>query len=174
MFKNCYAEDDEHMSTLRLFNQEVLLSYRLLFGQTKASRQYYHKNERTRVMPSGGEVDPLLDILCSSSGAASLGILPEKLWPPSCCDYEGHLLEHSTYSTALDFPVLGTRLLKIQDFDTRHTPYKLRELWRDRRQPLQWYAFWAVLIVGGATIVIGLCQIVLSIVQLGVSSRDND
>lgn len=169
ILQDCYPFDEDSVPILRLLNQEIILSYRLLFGQTKASRRHFQKVVRKKVMSDKSEVDPLLQILCTRPMDPSIRALPADVWPPSCRDYDGQLLEQSTYSTALDFPLLGSRLLKIQEFDQRHHPYKLRDLWRDRRNPLQWYAFWAINIIGGVTIVIGLCQLAVSLLQLAIS-----
>jgi len=73
------------------------------------------------------------------------------------------------YSAELDFPILGSRLLRIQAFNLRQQPRRIRDLWRDRRNPLQWYTFWAVLIIGGATILLGVLQLLVSTAQLVTS-----
>jgi hypothetical protein len=44
-------------------------------------------------------------------------------------------------------------------------------LWRDRRNPLQWYTFWAVLVVGGVSILLSFLQLVVSVAQLVVAIK---
>lgn len=96
--------------------------------------------------------------------------LPSSLWPDSRVDADGNLLEQDVYSTAIDFPMLAPRLLKLQQFDVRQQPSRMRDLWRDRRNPMQWYAFWAVLIIGGLTILISLLQLIVACLQLAWSA----
>jgi hypothetical protein len=56
----------------------------------------------------------------------------------------------------------------------RQQPSKVTDLWRDRRNPLQWYTFWAVLWVGGASIVLAVLQLVVSLVQTVFGAPKND
>jgi hypothetical protein len=157
------------------FLQEVLLSYRLLFGQDRESRALFRETQRKRLRVNDNFGDELLDSLCSDSYGSwlfknSIKALPTAFWPDSCLGLsranESYLLEQSVYSTLSDFPVLGERLLKIQKFSYRQSPSRVRDLWRDRRNPLQWYTFWAVLWVGGVTIILGLVQIGLASAQV--------
>lgn len=69
------------------------------------------------------------------------------------------------YSARIDFPRLGSRLVDLQNFNLRQRPNKLIELWRDRRRPMQWYAFWVVLLVGGAANLLALLQLVIAVLQ---------
>ena len=115
--------------------------------------------------------DSLLNILCQEKAGKKLRALPRDIWPDSCRDFEGYLLEQEVYSASTDFPVLGSRLLALQAFNLRQQPSRMRDLWRDRRNPLQWYTFWAVLVIGGLTIIITLLQFFVALAQLGVTFR---
>lgn len=149
-----------------MYKREVLLSYRLLFGQDHASRRHIRKVGRRQNAPKPEQYDQLLDTLCGQTTHVCARHLPTCLWPESCRGPDGRLLKQDVYSTALDFPILGRRLLRLQAFDERQQPARIRDLWLDRRSTLQWYAFWAVLIIGGLTILLTILQLVVACVQL--------
>lgn len=75
----------------------------------------------------------------------------------------------SVYSARIDFPFFGDRLLGIQDFVITQCADDWRTLWRDRRDMNRFWTLWAVLIVGGITIVLGILQVSLAIAQLGAA-----
>lgn len=170
--------------------QEVLLSYRLLFGQTHKSRkllgQILHhlpsdpEADTSRIVGGLQEdmLDTFLETLCTSplhSGRCfsglSLGKKPRPhirgdLFPSSSLNVHDELIESDTYSARDDFPTFGLRLLALQRHNMRRQPSKVTDLWRDRRNPLQWYTFWAVIWVGGGAIVLALLQLVVAVVQM--------
>ena len=80
-------------------------------------------------------------------------------------DISHQLIQPDTYSSRDDFPHFGSRLLAVQQYNLRQQPSRVRDLWRDRRNPLQWYTFWAVLWVGGITTVLGILQLAAGITQ---------
>lgn len=145
------------------------MSYRLLFGQTRGSQQLAKAALRKLQSTQEGEYDELLNLLCTRSIDRRLHSLPTCVWPVTCRSFEDALQEQSSYSSQDDFPLLGQRLAKIQEFTLRQQPSKLTDLWRDRRNPLQWYTFWAVLVVGGFSILIGMLQLFVGIAQLVVA-----
>jgi hypothetical protein len=147
-------------------HQEVLMSYRLLFGQTRGARRLAKAELKVLREEQGSEYDHLLDLLCVRPCGGMVRALPLSLWPATCRSFEGSLQEESTYSSQDDFPMFGQRLAKLQEFSLRQQPSKLRDLWRDRRNPLQWYTFWAVLIIGGVSIVISVLQLLVAMAQL--------
>ena len=122
---------DEDCGSVQLF-QEILLSYRLLFGQSRAAR----KTGRGTVhdLAATGQFDRLLIPLCTKP-AKSIRQLPEALWPLPCRDVDGKLQEVESYSSQDDFPILGHRLVALQEFNNRQQPSRLRDLWKDRRSP---------------------------------------
>ncbi len=63
----------------------------------------------------------------------------------------------------------GPRLIKLQQFSARQRPSKLTYLWRDRRNPLQWYTFWAVSLLGGGANILSALQLAAGIAQLKAS-----
>ncbi|KAK0609967.1 hypothetical protein B0T17DRAFT_603395 [Bombardia bombarda] len=138
------------------------------------------KSDRRATQHDGSTVresiDKLLLVVCttplfSSWGQKNIAALPGNLFPVSARDLDDQLQERDTYSARDDFPVFGKRLLTLQHHNLRQQPSKMRDLWRDRRNPLQWYTFWAVFLVGGISIVLSLLQLAVSAAQLYIAVR---
>lgn len=153
-------------------HQEVLMSYRLLFAHSKKSRTLL-KRSLKELRTRDNCYDSFLDIVSASTRDRNVQGLPLLLWPVTCRGPDGVLLEQSSYSSQDDFPLFGQRLAKLQDFSLRQQPSQLRDLWRDRRNPLQWYTFWAVLVVGGSSIVLAVLQLVVGVLQVVYSTGSN-
>lgn len=100
-----------------------------------------------------------------------LSLLPSSIFPFSALDIDNQLQESDIYSVRDDFPILGARLLILQHYNMRQQPSRVRDLWRDRRNPLQWYTFWAVLWIGGVTIVLAVLQVLVGVVQISLAGR---
>ena len=47
---------------------------------------------------------------------------PSEMWPITCRDVEGCLQQCDVYNVQDDFPRLGQRLIKLQQFNLRQTP----------------------------------------------------
>ncbi|KEZ45513.1 hypothetical protein SAPIO_CDS1837 [Scedosporium apiospermum] len=161
--------------------REVLLSYRLLFGQSSRSRDL----ARGLLAEAGkkGQDDPFLYAICTANLSRSVwqrfckfgtrsSSLPPSIFPPYILDVDGSILESDTYSARHDFPVFGNRLLVLQRYSLRQQPSRVRDLWRDRRNPLQWYTFWAVLWVGGLSLILSAVQVGLAAGQLYYASPE--
>lgn len=157
---------------VRQLHREILMSYRLLFGQRRASRKLA-KAELYVLKRQDANYDQLLNALCTQSCDSIIRALPLAFWPVTCRSFEGYLQEESAYSSQDDFPLFGQRLAKLQEFTLRQQPSRLRDLWRDRRNPLQWYTFWAVLIFGCMSIIIALLQLAVAVAQLAAASPSN-
>ena len=131
--------------------KEVLLSYRLLFGQSASSRKFF----RRIFSPSdvqGCQVDTLLPQLCANSRFdCPLALIP---------------LDRSIYFLARDFPVLYDRVELIANELKDARPKSFRGLLRDRRDTLQYWTFWLVSIIGGVSILLSLIQVILQGIQL--------
>lgn len=184
----------------------MLLSYRLLFGQSSRSRKQINKElsqlskrasktkhchstskyQQPSTSPSNvitTHIDPFLFTICTiplhsrlrffsfTSQKKHYDLLPGALFPSSALDIHDQLQECDTYSACDDFPVFGHRLLKLQRYSMRQQPSRVRDLWRDRRNPLQWYTFWAVLWIGGLTSALAVLQLVVGVVQIAVTIR---
>ena len=138
----------------------MLLSYRLLFAQDKKSRRLFSR--LCRDLKKQNQYDPFFDDLCT----AKLQTL-EKRYPK----LRGKLDPRGSVFYASEFECLGSRLLKLQQFGERHKPRKLLDLYKDKRDSEKYFTFWAVIWIGGATIVLGIMQVLLSAAQLAVSYK---
>ena len=94
---------------------------------------------------------------------------PSEIWPITCRTMEGRLQQCDVYSARDDFPRLGPRLVRLQQFNSRQRPSRLTDLWRDRRNPLQWYTFWAVVLVGGLSNILALLQLLVAVIEVQAS-----
>jgi hypothetical protein len=143
--------------TSSAYLKEIRLSYRLLFSDNSRSRRRYQRVERKFALAEG-QRDLFLDQLC----ALSTGIEPED----SLADENHPAPTRASYNTTSDFPILGERLLIIQDYMDRQQPSTVVALWKDRRDLLRFYTFWAVTIVDGLSLLFSLVQIFLSAEQV--------
>ena len=138
------------------FLQEVLLSYRLLFGQSKAGRHFYRRSwssTPTEDNTPSERQDPLLPILC---GRKSISFF-----------LSGK--ERTIYRLARDFPMLRCRIASMSKQVASTKPRGWKELWRDKRDSAQWVTFWAVIIIGGFGLFLSLLQVILALVQVASS-----
>jgi hypothetical protein len=126
---------------------EILLSYRLLFGQDKNSRRLFQSME---VFKGESFEDYLLTELCDS----------KTLTLPTLCK------EREFYRLSRDFPILRSRIAVLQQQMTNLKPRGWREIWNDKRDSAQWYTFWAVIVFGGTGIALSFIQAVLQALQL--------
>lgn len=128
---------------------EILLSYRLLFGQCKDSRRVFQFMNAFKGEPPEAH-DPLLRRLCTSKSV---------MLPSSCKEREFYRLRR-------DFPVLRSKIASLQQQMLNLKPRGWREIWKDKRDSVQWYTFWAVIIFGGSGIILAAIQVVLQAAQL--------
>lgn len=134
---------------ITFFLQEILLSYRLLFGQSRPARRFF-RNMLSRGSVLSQNPDPLLRSLCLDQHFADTLVPADRL----------------VYVTLRDFLVLGkwVELLAAELRCTR--PRSWRDLLRDQRDSLQYWTFWLVAIFGVTSIVLSLMQVILSLVQV--------
>ncbi|THV52154.1 hypothetical protein BGAL_0087g00140 [Botrytis galanthina] len=126
------------------FLKEVRQSYRLLFSEDSRSCRHYKNHERKRLLQKG-LLDPYLEELCGTHNTSR---------------------HQSSYSKATDFPIFAARLSIIQEYIQRQNPETISMLWKDRRNLLQWYTFWAVSIIGTLGILLSVIQTGLNAVQV--------
>jgi hypothetical protein len=113
------------------FYKEVLLSYRLIFGQDKRSRKAWRRHCYKELMAFSADIaDPLLEALCGKDCRNELTY--EKIEAPEIAQQ---------YSARNDFPFFGERLVEIQQFVLKKSPGDWTTLWNDRRD-LRKYAMW--------------------------------
>lgn len=127
--------------------RETILSYRLLFGQSKKSRALF------------GTVDPfagcqpdirdhILRLLCSKRS----------------CPVD--IPEREIYYLPRDFPILRYRISVLQRHLSKTAPRTWAQLWSDKRDSAHWLTFWAVIFFGAAGTFFALLQAVLQLAQL--------
>lgn len=147
--------------------QEILLSYSVILGQTRKSRKLFLR--LFFPMISVSQRDGLLKKLGGSRKILVTKLLPSCCWSKALIDENNKLNKQDVYNTWTDFPILGRRLLVLQTWNIRQQPSTLRDMWRDRRSPGTWLAFWAVLIFGGISIILSILQLGIAAAQLAVA-----
>ena len=63
------------------------------------------------------------------------------------------------------FPTYERNIRILKSYMAQQRARTLRDLWRDRRDTLSWYTFWAVLVVGGAGLILTLASLGVSTAQ---------
>ncbi|RYP55900.1 hypothetical protein DL771_012276 [Monosporascus sp. 5C6A] len=139
-----WASEDDVTELL----QEILLSYRLLFGQSRRSRSLFRRLRPFVRIPHEGH-DQFLSLICSRK---------EFNCPIT-------LIERDEYDVAGDFPHLRSRIVRLNSYASSKKPRSIRQLWRDKRDSTAWLAFWSVLIFGSVSILLGVVQTVFQIMQ---------
>lgn len=130
--------------------EEIMLSYRLLFGQSKRSRRLFLKELKPFAgVPAEGQ-DHLLSSLCG------LKKLPKR-W-----SVRG---ESAEYDLSEDFPHLRSRLVRLVGFLAEKKPRSLNEMWVDKRDSASWMTFWTVLIIGSLGVLLSFIQTVFQVLQ---------
>lgn len=128
---------------------EILLSYRLLFGQSRASRQRF-SNIQPLSQVSKDELDQLLIRLCSDEHSP----VPERL------------LDQKDYPLMSSFPILRNRILRLQQYLDDQKPENWKELWHDRRNIADYWTFWSVLVLGTIGLILSSLSLAVGALQL--------
>ena len=128
--------------------REILLSYRLIFGQNKASRKLFRSMNPFEDLPLGCK-DDNLSKLCGRKQS-------DFTWAR----------ERDFYVLSKEFPILRSRLALLARHMSEKRPRTWKELWNDKRDSASWFTFWAVLIIGGTSIFLALIQVILQIIQV--------
>ncbi|KAF4459096.1 dipeptidyl peptidase III [Fusarium albosuccineum] len=132
--------------------QEILLSYRLLFGQSRQSRSLFRRLQPFARIPQEGH-DQFLSLICSRKQF----------------DCPVTLIERDEYDVGGDFPHLRSRIVRLNSYASSKKPRSIRQLWQDKRDSTAWLALWSVLIFGSVSILLGLIQTVFQIMQYSLS-----
>ncbi|KAL2833834.1 hypothetical protein BDW59DRAFT_64532 [Aspergillus cavernicola] len=145
--------------TTRALMREILQSYKLLVLFDVRARSVYqrHREDLTQLLDHDNE----LDILCLGVSHKGLG-LDYRYRPPGL---------RETFRASSDFPILGPRLLKIEQYIDSIQPNRISSLWRDRRDILRWYTFWAVFFLGSLNLIIAAVQAGLSAEQVRLARK---
>ncbi|ETI19372.1 hypothetical protein G647_09204 [Cladophialophora carrionii CBS 160.54] len=140
------------------FLREIMLSTRLIFGDSKGGRCMYQRHEKTRA-EQWGVRDHLLDQLCGLARAnvGSTQPIPDPMT--------------ESYEKDEFFPLLTPRLEALQKYMIRQHPNRWKALWADKRDLTRWYTLWAVAIFGSIGVLLSVIQCALSAVQIAVAYR---
>jgi hypothetical protein len=163
------------------FYREVLLTYRLIFGQEQKSAKAWKRycNADIHSHDTTDTNDPLLPILCGKhckNEATYANIEAPEIG--------------QQYSARADFPFFGERLVKVQQFVLKKNPSNWKSLWNDRRDLreflillqgfgseyllttiVRFYTFWAVVWVGGISLFLSLLQNIESAIQIAYAAK---
>ncbi|OBT62907.1 hypothetical protein VE03_07905 [Pseudogymnoascus sp. 23342-1-I1] len=140
---------------IRAFYLEILMSYRLIFGQNRGSWKLFSSHHKKRNFS-----DPLLLRLCAKNCRKEMTYSESFIPQPK-----------PQYSVRKDFAFFGERLVHLQRFVIEQDPGDFWTLWYDKRDILRYYTFWAVIWVGGVSLLLSLAQNVIGILQLRSSKN---
>lgn len=145
--------------------REVLLSYRVLFGQEKKSRKFFRQLRKDE-----DATDALLETLCLGTHK-EVSSLPSRIFPDSCMNVNGFLRHQDSYSQTTDFPILGRRLLVLQEWNLKHNPIGMLDMWKDKRNPLQRFTFCSICIGTFATVMLTVVVVVLTATLVALDAK---
>lgn len=135
--------------------QEILHSYKLLVLLDKRARKKFCSI--TNNASKQDEYDLELDQLCLGGRRGRLSRLGFAQRPDGL---------RETFQAHSDFPIFSSRLLKLEEYIDSVQPNRVSSLWRDRRDILRWYTFWAVFFLGSLNIFFAVAQTALSSEQV--------
>ncbi|SPQ20351.1 11a72daa-7430-4ec6-84bf-c98699d6a118 [Thermothielavioides terrestris] len=148
-----WATEEDVTGLLR----EILLSYRLIFGQNKRSRAVFRRLQPFARMPTQCH-DKFLAQICGRKRFDS---------PHDAAA----VVERDEYDLAADFPHLRSRLARLHGYAAGKKPRSIGQLWRDRRDSTAWLAFWSVLIFGSISVLLAGLQTVFQVLQYMEAKR---
>lgn len=143
--------------------QEMLISYKLLVLFDRDARKVYRDALRPKLQ--GRLFDPELDALCLARRRRFYHELADYV-PAPLLPGPRRLPDRETFYAPSEFPLLAPRLALIERFMDSIQPSRISSLWRDKRDILRWYTFWAVVILGGINLLAALAQIGLGGAQV--------
>jgi hypothetical protein len=123
------------------FFEEILLTYRLIFGQDDRSHKAFSRmvpvweEQRGRASwETTWACDPMLLILCGKSATSEEA---RKIYDEIDANEPANCYDLNT-----EFPFFRKRLLELQQFIKQHQPQNVRALLNDRRDVAAWYTIW--------------------------------
>jgi hypothetical protein len=139
------------------FMTEVLASYSLIFHTTRSHKLYKHRYRKDH---QEYFVDPLLDELCGyqKSLFSILKSTISSIAPPT-----------DAYVSSCSLPILYPRFYKIFRYVQRRQVHGITSLYFDRRDAYKWWTFWAVIWIGGLSVVMSFIQMVIAGVSLHIA-----
>jgi len=135
-------------------SREIILSLHLIYWQNPESRRVFSEDKAFAGVPRETR-DRLLRDICGGKWTFDFpGCRPKRI-----------------YDLHNDFPILGARLQCLSEHVRLQEPKNLGQLWRDKRNTLQWWTFWAVLVFGFVTVLLAVAQTVLAALQVFYAPR---
>jgi len=171
--RSCEDVRTPDVSTEEFF-QEILLSYRLIFGQDERSWKSFARmipvwEEQRGSDPweSSWNCDPLLQVLC---GGSSTSENARRLYDEiDACEPES-----SYYDPNTEFPFFGRRLIELQQFVKQHQPQTVRSLLNDRRDLFSWWTLWnnsLLFLFASCTIFLMIVSLIFQIWQVALARQ---
>ncbi|KAH8813002.1 hypothetical protein F5884DRAFT_856290 [Xylogone sp. PMI_703] len=139
--------------TFQRMMEEILLSYSLIFRLHRRAQQRYQKEKAN---PSNQLTDPLLDELCLGQP------IPATTVHSSLSSIFSRKPQKESFEAISEFPIFSGRLLRLQRYMDGIPTNHISNLWKDRRDMSKWYTFWAVIWLGGASLIVGVVQTALA------------
>jgi hypothetical protein len=154
---SCVVDGIADEEKLKDLMREILLSLYVIYGQTPKSQQSFNGDD---VFPGveSGQRDSLLQEICRGQWKfRSFRQRPKRI-----------------YNIRTDFPILGAKILFITNQARLQEPTNLVQLWRDQRNTLQWWTFWAVITFGAIGTILAIIQTILAGLQVRYVSLAGD
>ena len=129
--------------------KEILLSLYVIYGQSPKSQRSFNESAAFSGTAAGPR-DELLQEICR--GRWRFRWFQQR--------------PKRVYNIRSDFPILGAKILFISKQVRLQEPTSLVQLWRDKRNTLQWWTFWAVIVFGTIGTVLAAIQAILTGLQL--------
>ncbi|KAI0878861.1 hypothetical protein GGS24DRAFT_487017 [Hypoxylon argillaceum] len=168
------AEDGEEEGRHQFFDaycREMLISFGIIFAQESGSRRAVRTeaisnwlrrwradgkdNTKGRSWAMIRQADEIIWELCTKS------------WQENpLFDYLQSPPARSNYSTQTDFPFLGQKLMRLQDYMNAQSPNDFRNLLFDRRDPLRFWTFVTAIGFGLASLALNTVAVALAAAQL--------
>jgi len=119
------------------FFEEILRSYRIIFGQDERSWKAFSKmlskleeHDRQGIWAC----DPLIRILCGQSATSKEARL---IYDEIDADQE------TSGDPDTEFQFFGNKMIELQQFGRQHQPKNVRSLFNDKRDVSAWYTLWS-------------------------------
>ena len=140
------------------FFRDIVASYRLLFGQDKASMRVFKEDlaRKSEQEKKTLRADPLFLDLCGKDWSKQA--VYDELYIPNV---------RTVYTASIGFPFFKQQLINFQEYAVTQQPIGWEGLWRDGRDPVRFWCLVVVIVFGISSIVIGLIQILVGGLQLG-------
>ncbi|KAF4436969.1 hypothetical protein F53441_13151 [Fusarium austroafricanum] len=174
------------------FYREVLLTYRLVFGQHKRSWRLCCKEGGLERQKQGSWKIWLgwglvlrsfrLCGITKAEEATRISLGQDSLLLRLCCadctqepvyDEIGAPDVRSVYSAQHDFPFFGDRLIALQEYVRLIEPMDLRALYYDRRDLSRCMSVWTTMVFGTVTLVLATLGVFLAAGQIGTTFKPN-